>query len=409
MLPFLIFLVLRLGGNALIYGIMGATYSVFQLIGAPILGGWSDKYGRRKILLLSQAGTLVSWFIFIAALYLPVTSLFEVNSTVLGQFSLTIPLLILFLARAIDGITGGNVSVANAYLSDISTEENRNENFGKMSVAANLGFILGPAIAGLLGAYDNGETLSVIVAIIISTAALLLIKFNLPESNPCAIKVLNNGVRKVFGQEHKDCFDQVDSEKISFSKVLKLKDIPNILLIYFLTFLGFNLFYIAFPVYAVEVLKWELTDTGIFFAILGISMATVQGPVLKKVSKIYKDTTLILWGSLVLGISFLFMLNQSLTFIYISAVLLSIGNGVMWPSILSLLSRSAGEKYQGTVQGFAGSSGSVASIIGLVVGGILFNVLGSNIFILSSVLILAIFFMSLKFVNFNIGKPAVQN
>ncbi|MEJ2196186.1 MAG: MFS transporter, partial [Ignavibacteriaceae bacterium] len=68
-LPFLIFLVTRFGGNAVVYGIMGATYSAFQLIGAPVLGRWSDIYGRRKILLLSQLGTLLSWFIFLAALY----------------------------------------------------------------------------------------------------------------------------------------------------------------------------------------------------------------------------------------------------------------------------------------------------------------------------------------------------
>jgi len=70
-LPFLVFLVTRLGGNALIYGIMGATYPAFQLVGAPILGRWSDLYGRRKILLLSQTGTLASWFIFLLALFSP--------------------------------------------------------------------------------------------------------------------------------------------------------------------------------------------------------------------------------------------------------------------------------------------------------------------------------------------------
>ena len=127
-LPFLVFLVTKWGGNALIYGIMGATYSFFQLIGAPILGKWSDKIGRRKVLLLSQTGTLLSWVILLIAFFLPVNNLLSVNSTLLGEFTLTLPLLVLFLARAADGITGGNVSVANAYLADISSDDNRNAN-----------------------------------------------------------------------------------------------------------------------------------------------------------------------------------------------------------------------------------------------------------------------------------------
>ena len=105
-LPFLVFLVTRFGGNALVYGLMGATYSLFQLIGAPILGRWSDTYGRRKILLLSQAGTFLSWAIFLGALFLPVTTLTRVESTALGSFAVTLPLMALFFARALDGLTG---------------------------------------------------------------------------------------------------------------------------------------------------------------------------------------------------------------------------------------------------------------------------------------------------------------
>ena len=129
-LPFLIILVLDFGGNELIYGAIGATYSFFQLIGAPILGKWSDRFGRKKILLLSQAGTFLAWLLFVIALSIPMTTLTRVDSTLTGTFILTIPLLVLFGARALDGLTGGNVSVANAYLADVSTENNRKGNFG---------------------------------------------------------------------------------------------------------------------------------------------------------------------------------------------------------------------------------------------------------------------------------------
>jgi DHA1 family tetracycline resistance protein-like MFS transporter len=151
-LPFLVFLVIDLGGNAIVYGILNATYPVFQLIGAPILGRWSDIYGRKKILLLSHGGILAGWIIFLIAIFLPVNNLFSIDSAIIGTFVITLPLAALFLARAIDGLTGGNVSVANAYVADISSDENRSKNFGKMAISSNLGFIVGPALAGILGA-----------------------------------------------------------------------------------------------------------------------------------------------------------------------------------------------------------------------------------------------------------------
>src|SRR3954449_1473596 len=82
-LPFLVFLVIDFGGNSLIYGVLAAIYPAFQLIGAPILGRWSDIYGRKKILLLSHGGTLVGWVIFLIALILPIQNLFSINSTII--------------------------------------------------------------------------------------------------------------------------------------------------------------------------------------------------------------------------------------------------------------------------------------------------------------------------------------
>ena len=185
-LPFLVFLVIDLGGNAIVYGLLSATYPAFQLIGAPILGRWSDIYGRKKILLLSHGGTLAGWVIFLIALFLPVNNLFNIDSTIIGTFVITLPLAALFLARAVDGLTGGNVSVANAYVADISSDENRSKNFGKMAISSNLGFIVGPALAGILGATVYGEVLPVLAALILSLVVLVVIVFILKETR-CSI------------------------------------------------------------------------------------------------------------------------------------------------------------------------------------------------------------------------------
>jgi MFS family permease len=385
-MPFLVFLVTRWGGNALVYGLIGATYSAFQLVGAPILGRWSDRYGRRKILLLSQLGTLLSWVVFLFAFLLPLEPSWKVDSPLLGSFQLTLPLVVLFVARAADGLTGGNVSVANAYLADITSEEERSTNFGKMAVSTNLGFILGPAIAGLLGATVLGELLPVLAALGISMAATLIIAFRLPESRACVLSGDPDlgSVRKVFGQEHKACVDMKDAPKLSLRETARLEGVPLILGIYFLVMLGFNFFYVAFPVYAVGNLRWSVTDTGVFFAVLSLLMVIVQGPILSRVAKKVADCTLVLVGGLVLSAAFAFFATPKGTTIYTGAALMALGNGLMWPSVVSLLSKAAGERYQGAVQGVAGSLGAAASILGLILGGVLFGVLEGSVFLLSA-------------------------
>ena len=405
-LPFLVFLVTDWGGNALIYGIMGATYSACQLIGAPILGRWSDIYGRKKILLLSQAGTLASWVVFAIAFFLPADPVATVDWEYVGEFSVTLPLLVMFVARAADGVTGGNVSVANAYLADISEDSQKSANFGKMAVSSNLGFILGPAIAGLLGATVLRELLPVLAAIVISFVATMLIAVKLPESSQCTLSSdpEQMNVRKVFGQEHKECFQMKGAAKLSLREILSLPNIPYLMCIYFLVMLGFNFFYIAFPVYAVQELRWSVVDMGIFFSVMGLLMALAQGPLLARASKVFSDGSLVITGSLALSASFVCFGGQSLWVIYLGVVLLAFGNGLMWPSVLSILSKAAGEGTQGAVQGFAGSSGAVASMVGLIVGGVLYGYLGAMIFFLSAVIIFAVFVMSFNLQK--IGKTA---
>jgi MFS family permease len=295
-LPFLVFLVIGFGGNSLIYGIVSAVYPAFQLIGAPILGRWSDVYGRKKILLLSNGGTLVGWIIFLTALFLPVVHITSINSSIFGAFVITLPLIVIFVARALDGITGGNISVANAYLADISTDKDRGKNFGKLSISANLGFIVGPALAGVLGGTFYKELLPVLSAVIVSSVAFLVIGLMLKESKkpkgsveittfPFAAEKKN--INKVFSFECKECYESPNPKKLGYKDVMRIKNVSFLIVLYFFIFLGFNIFYTAFPNHAVVGLKWSVTQMGIFYAVLSGLMIIIQGPVLQKALKIF--------------------------------------------------------------------------------------------------------------------------
>ena len=189
-LPFLIFLVMKFGGDAIVYGLLAAIYPAFQLIGAPLLGRWSDIFGRKKVLLLSNVGTSVGWILFLFALFLPAEKSFTIDIVSIGTFVISVPLLVLFFARAIDGITGGNISIANAYLADLSSDKTRSKNFGKMAISSNLGFILGPALAGILEGTIYGEILPVLAALILSVVTIFVIMFLLKESKPSPEEIL---------------------------------------------------------------------------------------------------------------------------------------------------------------------------------------------------------------------------
>ncbi|MDW0150884.1 MAG: MFS transporter, partial [Nitrososphaeraceae archaeon] len=386
-LPFLVFLVIDFGGNAIVYGILAAIYPAFQLIGAPILGRWSDIYGRKKVLLISHGGTLVGWIIFLFALFLPNENIFSINSLLVGTFVITLPLVILFIARALDGITGGNVSVANAYLADVSSDINRSKNFGKMAISSNLGFIVGPAIAGILGATIYKEILPVLAALFLSLVTLIVIGFSLKESKPSAgvIQVpVKGNIGKVFAQECKECYKIVNPKKLRFLDIFKLTHISFLLFLYFLIFLGFSIFYTSFPIHAVLGLKWSITEMGIFYAVLSGIMILVQGPILRKALQKFSENKLVIIGSLVLGINFIFFLSNNILLIYTAAILFAIGNGLMWPSLLSILAKKAGTVHQGAVQGVASSFASLASIIGLTIGGVLYNAIGATTFLISA-------------------------
>lgn len=174
------------------------------MIGALLLGRYSDVYGRKRILLLSQVGTLAAWLLLLAALLVPGVRFAEIESNWSGEFTLTLPLVLLFLGRALDGATGGNISVANAYLADVSSDADRKANFGEMAASSNLGFIIGPVLAGLLGATALGEIAPTLAAILILLLAVIVIIRMLPDTEPQRLNAtpcIDQRARRVLGKE----------------------------------------------------------------------------------------------------------------------------------------------------------------------------------------------------------------
>ncbi|MEL6972838.1 MAG: MFS transporter [Bacteroidota bacterium] len=391
-IPILVFLVQDFGGNEFIYGILGSIYPAFQLIGAPLLGRWSDEVGRKWVLIISQAGTFLAWILFIVALLLPRVDLFQIDSEYLGAFALSTPLIVLFVARALDGLTGGNVSVANAYLADISTDENRKSNFGLMASSTSLGFILGPALAGILSATILGTLLPVIIAAVISMLAIFVISRFLPESNPNAVdaKMSILSIRKLFHIEHKECYEMTDCPDTTLRSILRTPGMPILFFIYFFNFLGFSFFYAGFPIFASTILEWSPAELGIFLTVSSLIMVIFQGPVLTYLGPRISEGWLVMIGSLLIGLSFVSMTFATTAAVYLANVLLSIGNGIMWPSFLSIFAQRSDPSKQGTIMGYGNSTGSLASIFGLILGGILFSRIGPSVFFLGATLLFCI-------------------
>ena len=389
-LPFLVVIVLQFGGDEMIYGFMSATYSFFQLIGSPVLGTLSDKYGRKKILLISEIGTFVGWAIFLVALLLHGAGI----TSGPGMAIISLPLILLFLSRAVDGLTGGNISVANAYLADISTKAKRKSNFGKMAAVANLGLIAGPALAGVLGASSLGSIVPVIVTLVISFIATIVIQLQLKD---------------VRSKQASDSSGQavITTPKQGRFFIFGLRNVPFMMVLYFLIYLAFNFFYVAFPIYVASQLKWTVLQLGIFFSVLSGLLVLVQGPFLSWISPRVSSALLVISGCILLAGGFALFQFSSTFLIYAGAVLFALGNGVMWPSFLTILSNITNDKYQGAVQGFAGSAGSLASIIGLISGAFIYKWVGTGVFNIATVLMVLIAALSFKL--FAIEKNNADN
>jgi DHA1 family tetracycline resistance protein-like MFS transporter len=336
-IPLLPFYAATFGASPLAIGLLFASFSLAQLFASPVLGAWSDRWGRRPILIFSLVGTVVSFVMLALAHSLPM----------------------LFAARIVDGLSGGNITTARAYIGDISTDENRAKAFGMLGAAFGLGFIIGPGLGGLFA--HISYTAPIWAAAGITVVATLLAWFWLPET-----------------------VHRVDAVSGSPWRALReLSGRANLRLLFLIDFFywgSFAVYQTTFALFGARRFGFDATHIGYLLAAFGFLGVIVQlglvGPVVKRLGE--KQT-------LVIGLLFAAAgwggsaLTHSLPVFIAMLVPGAIGIGFCNPSLVSLVSRSAGKHEQGRVQGAAGALESLGRTIGPVWGNGVLQWLGEGV------------------------------
>lgn len=341
MIPIIPYYAKQFGSSTLMMGILMGAYSAMQFLFSPIWGSISDRIGRRPVILISLLGSVISL-------------------TILG-FAQSYEWLL--VGRIFAGICGANISTAAAYITDITTPENRAKGMGLIGASFGLGFIFGPAIGGVLSVYGYGVPM--FFAAGIAAIDLVFAYFALPEPtrhDPTAGK-------------NRKYFDQ------SLLKELLANDPRSVLAIFIFAIitLAFTQIEVSFAMFMLSKFGFDAKHSGYLLAIMGLIGAIIQGGLIGKLSKKFGESKLILIGTGLMCISlFGFSYSTTLVGIIISISVMTFGNAINNPSLSSLASKGAPANKRGATMGIYQSFGSLARILGPIFGGFLFDHLGQT-------------------------------
>lgn len=320
-------------------GIIIAVYSLVQFLFNPLLGKLSDRIGRRPVIMVSLLFTVFSYILF--------------------SFSTTFFLLL--LSRILGGFGGSNIGVAQAYIADVTSKEERSKGMGMIGAAFGLGFVFGPMIGGFLSKY--GYDIAGLGAAGFSFLAFLFAVFALPESN------INRTVSKKF---------EIKLFDINLTKkTLKRPVIGTMILLFFIIVFSMANIYGTFSLIAYKVYHFSDQQIGYLFGMIGIIGAIIQGRGIRYLSVKFSDRTLILMGTICMSIGLgMIPYGQNFIGVAIIASVLAIGTGMLQPTILSLISRYSPDKEQGAILGLNQSFSSFARVLGPLWGGFSYDFWG---------------------------------
>jgi len=338
LIPVLAYIVRLYNTDALTVGLLTVIYSAAQFAAAPILGWLSDRYGRRPVLLLSVLGSAIGYFIF----------------------GLGGALWVLFLSRLIDGITGGNISTAQAYIADVTPPQHRAKNFALMGAVFGLGFILGPAIGGALGQFS--VTLPAFAAGTLSLLSVIFGYFMLPESLP---------------KQKRASAPFTWSAVNPIRAITDMAKLPNLGVLLLATFV-FNFVYggmaTNFSVYTIEKFGAQPLENAAVFTLVGAIGVIVQAGVVPRLVGRFGEQKLALSGLALQVLGFLgIVIAPAFWALYPITALIGAGNALMRPTLTALISNSVSFREQGKVAGVTASLTSLTYVFGPLWAGVTYD------------------------------------
>ncbi|MCS7272936.1 MAG: MFS transporter [Fimbriimonadales bacterium] len=325
-IPLLPFYAQQFNASPFEIGVLFAAFSAAQLLAAPILGEWSDRYGRRPVLILSLLGSAVSYV----------------------MLALAPSMLWLYLARLLDGFTGGNIVTARAYIADISEPEKRAHNFGLIGAAFGIGFILGPALGGGLARF--GLATPAWFAAGLSLLAALYALWALPETAH-----LTSAKRP--------------SPWRAMPTILTRSPAARLLWVNFVLWVGFSVYQTTFPLFAATRFRLGPQEIGYVLGVVGLMGVLSQTVLVGRVVQALGEKPTLLLG-LALNIVGLggAAFTHALPMFYLLVSIATVGGSLGLPCLTSLISQSAAADEQGRIQGVSGALESLARIVGPIMG-----------------------------------------